>query len=215
MPARTVHCEDAIAWLKARPVQAGCSFITSLPDVSELAGMTLEAWERWFEDAAALVISRCPDEGVAIFFQSDIKRDGRWVDKGRLVQRAAEREGVALLWHRIVCRLPPGTVTHGRAGYSHLLCYSRRVRYDLKHAVADVLAEPGATTWTRGMGVKACEAACRFVLQQTRTRTVVDPFCGHGSVLAVANAMGMDAVGVEIARKRAQRARTLELKGSP
>jgi len=155
------------------------------------------------------VLSRCPDEGVAIFFQSDVKRDGRWVDKGRLVQRAAEREAVPLLFHRIVCRVPPGSVTHGRAGYSHLLGFSRGVRYDLKHATADVLPEPGEATWTRGMGARACEAACRFVLRHTRTRTIVDPFCGHGAVLAVANAMGLDAVGVEIARKRARRARVL------
>src|SRR5581483_9340631 len=96
----------------------GCSVITSLPDVSELAGLTLPQWEQWFIDAAALVLSRCPDDGVAIFFQSDIKRDGLWVDKGRLVQRAAERERVPQLFHRIVCRVPAGTSTHGRAGYS-------------------------------------------------------------------------------------------------
>lgn len=214
-PKRTVYCEDALAWLAARPRLDGCSLITSLPDASELPGLSPEAWERWFEDAAALVLSRCPEEGVAIFFQSDVKRDGRWVDKGRLVQRAAEREGAPLLFHQIVCRVTPGSVTHGRAGYSHLLGFSRGVRFELKYATPDVLPEPGETTWTRGMGVKACEAACRFVLRQTTTRTIVDPFCGHGTALAVANAMGLDAVGVEIARKRAQRARALRLPQSP
>jgi tRNA G10 N-methylase Trm11 len=39
----------------------------------------------------------------------------------------------------------------------------------------------------------------------------VDPFCGLGTVLAVANAMGLDGVGVEIVQKRARRARGLEL----
>jgi len=211
-PRRTIHCEDALAWLAARPRLEGCSIITSLPDASELPALGgPEAWERWFEDAAALVLSRCPDEGVAIFFQSDVKRGGRWVDKGRLVQRAAEREGVPLLFHQIVCRVPPGSVTRGRAGYSHLLGFSRGARFDLRHATADVLPEAGETTWTRGMGARACRAACSFVLRHTATRTVVDPFCGHGTVLAVANAMGLDAVGVEIARKRARRARSLVL----
>lgn len=210
-PRRTVYCEDALAWLRARPKLDGCSVITSLPDASELPALSPEAWERWFEDAAALVLSRCPDEGVAIFFQSDVKRDGRWVDKGRLVQRAAEREGVPLLFHQIVCRVAPGSPTHGRAGYSHLLGFSRGARYDLRYATADVLPEAGETTWTRGMGARACEAACRFVLRHTPARTIVDPFCGHGTALAVANSMGLDAIGVEIARKRAQKARSLRV----
>ena len=40
--------------------------------------------------------------------------------------------------------------------------------------------------------------------------TVVDPFCGTGSVLAAANAIGLEAIGVELSRRRAARARKLE-----
>jgi tRNA G10 N-methylase Trm11 len=40
---------------------------------------------------------------------------------------------------------------------------------------------------------------------------VVDPFCGLGSALAVANALGMDAIGVELSRKRAEKARELKV----
>jgi tRNA G10 N-methylase Trm11 len=39
--------------------------------------------------------------------------------------------------------------------------------------------------------------------------TIVDPFCGMGSVLAVANAHGLAAIGVEKSRRRAARARKL------
>lgn len=59
------------------------------------------------------------------------------------------------------------------------------------------------------MGGAACELACRYVLSHTPTRTIVDPFCGVGTVLAVANALGLAAVGVEIANKRARKARNL------
>ena len=81
-PSRVVHAADARVWLDAQPEAAfeGCSFITSLPDISELQGHTLSTWKRWFKDAAAQVIRRCPDDGVAIFFQSDIKKDGAWID---------------------------------------------------------------------------------------------------------------------------------------
>jgi tRNA G10 N-methylase Trm11 len=73
------------------------------------------------------------------------------------------------------------------------------------------LPSAGEVTGTRGMGVEACRVACRFVAEQTSTRTVVDPFCGHGTVLAVANELGLDAVGVELGRKRAKVARGMRI----
>jgi hypothetical protein len=75
----------------------------------------------------------------------------------------------------------------------------------------DVLAATGKMTWSQAMGVAACEVACKYVLSHTETRTIVDPFCGEGSVLAVANELGLAAIGVEISRRRAQRARSLQL----
>jgi hypothetical protein len=61
----------------------------------------------------------------------------------------------------------------------------------------------------RAMGAAACHAVTRFLIDHTACRTVVDPFCGVGTMLAVANAAGLDAVGVELSPKRAARARTL------
>lgn len=208
---REVHCADALAWLTARPALEGCALVTSLPDASEFPALTLDGWRRWFIDAAALVMSRCPDNSVAIFFQTDVKKDGAWVDKGFLCQKAAEQAGLAQLWHKIVCRAPPGSTTFGRAAYSHLLCFSRGVRLDLSKATPDVLPEPGENLWTRGMPVEACKAACRYVMTNTASRTIVDPFCGLGTVLAVANALGLDAIGVELSPKRARKARALQL----
>jgi SAM-dependent methyltransferase len=49
------------------------------------------------------------------------------------------------------------------------------------------------------------------VRAQTTTRTVVDPFCGFGTVLAVANALGLDAIGVDRSKRMCQRARRLRL----
>lgn len=209
MPSRIVHHMDALAWLENQPVLEGSSIITSMPDYSEFPKLSLAEWKAWFVRVAALLFSRCPDEGVVIFYQRDRKRDGIWVDKGFLVQKAAEDCGIDLLWHKVVCRAPPGQPTFGSTGYSHLLCFSRGVRPALTISTADVLPAAGSVTWTRGMGVKACEAAVKFVLQHTETRTIVDPFCGHGTVLAVANELGLDAVGVELGRKRAEKAQIL------
>lgn len=206
-PTREIFCEDALPWLR-RADLTGCSVITSLPDVSEVQ-LALPEWKEWFVSTAALIIERLPESSVAIFFQTDIKKQGAWIDKGYLVSKAAERAGAETLFHKIACRVAPGTTTFGRPAYSHLLAFSRGVKLDLSRWSPDVLPEVGATTWTRGMGEKACELACRFVMTHTQTRTIVDPFCGHGTVLAVANHLGLSAIGVELSPKRAGKARSL------
>ncbi len=200
-----------MAWLARSPVLDGCSLFTSLPDVSELSPMDLDAWKAWFVEAARRVLDKTPDEGVALFYQTDIKVERRWIDKAYLVQRAAEDTGHPLLWHKVVCRHPAGTATPGRPGYAHLLCFSRTVLADLSRSTADVLPALGTMSWSRAMGLEAARVAVRFVRTHTQSHTLVDPFCGVGTALAVANAEGLDAIGVELSRKRARRARTLDL----
>lgn len=211
VPRRTVHHGDALAWLRAEGSLAGASVITSLPDVSEVPSLGLDGWRAWFEEAVMLTMRSVPAEGAAIFFQSDIKRGGLWLDKGAMVARAAERAGMGLLFHKIVCRKPPGTVTFGRASYSHLLGFSLSLRPPPGRATADVLPDAGFMPGSKAMGVNACVDACRFVLHETTTRTVVDPFCGWGTVLAVANSLGLDAVGVDLSVRMCRRARLLRI----
>jgi len=206
-----VHNADALAWLRDHAPLADASVITSLPDLSELGGVDLTAWQTWFQDAAFHTMNAVPDQGVAIFFQSDIRHDGLWIDKGALVQQAAARARMRLLFHKIVCRKAPGTVTFGRASYSHLLAFARTLRPALGRTTADVIPDAGFMPGKKSMGVNACADACRFVRTETTTRTIVDPFCGFGTVLAVANALGLDAVGVDLSARMCRRARTLRL----
>jgi hypothetical protein len=211
MTKRIVHHADALVWLASASVQENASFITSMPDFTEFPALSLEQWSAWFTNAAAAVLSACPENGVAIFYQRDSKKAGIWIDKAYLIQKAAEAEGHGQLWHKIICRVPPGNITFGKPAYSHLLCFSKSLRPELTKSTADVLLMAGKTTWARGMGVKACEMACKFILENTETRTVVDPFCGQGAVLAIANKLGLDAIGVELSRKRAEKAQALEM----
>jgi len=208
---RTVHHGDALTWLRAAGTLAGASVVTSLPDSSELPALGLDDWRRWFDEAAVLTMAAVPDDGVAIFFQSDVNHGGLWIDKGAMVSRAAERAGMATLFHKIVCRKPAGTMTYGRASYSHLLGFARVLRPALRRATPDVLPDGGFQPSPKSMGVLACVDACRFVLTQTTTRTIVDPFCGFGTVLAVANALGLDAVGVDVSARMCKRARQLTI----
>ncbi len=209
-PQRVVHQAEAVAWLKVQGTLTGASVVTSLPDVSEIR-LDFPGWRRWFEDAAAAIMAAVPPEGVAIFFQSDIRHAGLWVDKGALVTRGAERAGGHLLFHRIVCRHPAGTLSAGRATYSHLLGFAPVPRPPSGRPRADVIPDAGFVPGKKAMGVNACLEACRFVLQETPTRTIVDPFCGWGTILAVANALGLVAVGVDLSARMCRRARVLDL----
>jgi hypothetical protein len=210
-PRREVIQAEALAWLGENPALAGSSVITSLPDLSELPEYDFGAWRAWFIEAAQRVMAWVPEDGVAIFFQSDIRYGGAWVDKGYLVQRAAEESSAVLLWHKIVCRHAPGTIAHGRAAYSHMLCVARAPRVIMKRPGPDVLPETGFKPYPKAMGVEACRVACRFLAEETATRVVVDPFCGRGTVLAVANVLGFDAVGVDKSARACRAARKLTL----
>lgn len=210
MPSRIVHQTDGVAWLERAELPADHALVTSLPDSSETR-LGFSAWQTWFSATAELVCRAAAPNAVAVFFQTDVKRDGRWVDKSFLLQLGARNASAHLLWHKIVCRAPAGVTTFGRPSYAHLLCFSRELTLSSQQSSADVLPRLGEMTWPRAMGIAACEATCAFLLAHTACRTVVDPFCGVGSMLAVANAYGLDAIGVEISGKRAERARTLRV----
>jgi hypothetical protein len=208
IPVREVHCADAIPWLQARGVIPGACAVTSLPDVSEV-NLPLPAWRTWFLEAVRLVVDAVPAESAALFFQSDIKRDGVWIDKGAMVVRAAEDAGARVLFHKIVCRRPPGLLTYGRPGFTHLIAVSRAMVCPEVLPLPDVITDAGRQPWVRAMGIRAAAHAVRFARDQAKARVIVDPFCGVGTVLAVANALELDAIGVEKSRKRAEQSQAL------
>lgn len=212
-PSRVVHTAEALAWLDAQPpFEARHALVTSLPDASELPSLGFEGWRRWFSGAAARLCRATHPSAVTVFFQTDVKREGRWVDKAFLVGLGAEEAGSHCLFHKVVCRAPAGLTTFGRPAYAHLLAYSRELRLEKGQATPDVLPRLGEMPWARAMGVEACEAVVDFLLRFTPCRAVVDPFCGVGTMLAVANRRGLDAVGVELSAKRAGKARELVLR---
>lgn len=185
------------------------SVVTSLPDRSELPKLAFEEWQRFFVAGARAVLAWIPDDGVAMFYQSDIRWQGVWIDKSHWVQRAADELGAPLVFHKIVCREPPGTVSHGRASYSHLLCFSKRGPKMPRSPGPDVLEDAGHMSWSKATGEAACALCCRFLLDETPTRIVVDPFCGQGTVLAVANAFGLSTIGVDSSARKCRAARRL------
>ena len=211
---RIVECADAIEWLQnaSHDVLEHSSMIASMPDISEFNSWSLETWKEWFTKTAKLIMEKCPDDGVVIFYQSDIKREGCWVDKGYLVTKAAEEVGLSMLWHKIVCRVKPGSITFGRPAYSHILCFSKSIRLnDLSKSTADVIPDLGEKTWERGMGLENCLMIAKFIKEHTKSQKIIHPFCGEGAMLAAANFIGLKAHGIERSPKRVKKAEKLTI----
>ncbi|HEY0477153.1 MAG TPA: hypothetical protein VGD37_06495 [Kofleriaceae bacterium] len=206
MASRVVHHGDGLAFLARGRLPGDHSIVTSLPDHSELPALGVAGWQAWFVDTVALACRAVADDAVAIFYQTDVKHDGRWIDKAHLVLCGADAAESHALWHKVVCRVASGTATFGRPAYAHVVCVSRARRLAPGASTPDVLPALGAMTWSRAMGAAACEMAARFVAS-IGARAIVDPFCGQGSILAAANAHGLDAIGVELSRRRVARAR--------
>lgn len=112
---REIICGDSIEWLSKIPdgglPEGYCGF-TSLPDISELPTMffgTMTAeYKEWFVNAAALFMSKFPNQSYAIYLQSDLRvmdsegKTTEWIDKSYLCSLAAERAGCKLMWHKLV-----------------------------------------------------------------------------------------------------------------
>ena len=214
-PSRLIIQGDALEYLHSVFVLSG-NVVTSLPDVSEITSMSLSEWRSWFLATVALILSKLPREGVAVFYSTDVRDrvTGEWISKAQLILGggATDIAGVKLLWHKIV--LTPAATTlrkGGKASYSHLIAFGKHFTIDRTAVYTDVLPVRGAMLWNRGTGLGACAFAIEFIRKHSPHRTIIDPFNGVGSVTAVANALGLNAIGVERSKKRCALATTLDV----
>jgi len=200
---RIIYCRDAITWLNTQSNLD--SIVTSIPEMDEL-GLSFADYVPFFRNAARLCLTAVNDKGYCVFLQTDRKYKG-WVDKSYLISDEANKLGIRMIWHKIVLRTEVGKADLFRPTYSHMLCYSKAGAIGVP--VADVVAR-GEVTYANGFGIDAVRLVIDF-LKKHKRKTVVDPFVGSGTVVAVANAMGLHAVGVDIDKKQCQKAKKLRL----
>lgn len=201
---KTIVCADALQWLQdKRDVGA---IVTSLPDAEEI-GLDVTAWEAWFTRAVGLSVAAASASAPAIFYQTDRKAAGSLYSKAALVIAAAQGAGARVLWHKIVLRRDVGMIDIHRPGYTHLIAVSLQGKPG--KPTPDVIGR-GRMIYPNAMGLNAAAFAVRFARQSSGT--IVDPFCGRGTVPAVAEAMGLDAIGVDIDQAQCDHAQRLKLK---
>jgi hypothetical protein len=201
MATREVICADTAEWLKT--VDSFDAVITSLPDMEE-TNMDETAWREWFVSMVAQIISKT--KTYAIFYQTDRKKDGACIDKTFLVNKGAEQAGARQMWNKVFLRRDVGATDLFRPTFTHLMCFSKELTSGT--AFPDV-QEAGAMIYKNAMGLNACRVAVSFIKANSDAKTIVDPFCGRGSVLAVAEKMGFNSVGVEIRSDYAKLSREL------
>ena len=88
-----------------------------------------------------------------------------------------------------------------------MLCYSKEGPIGIP--VTDVV-QRGEVTYANGFGIEAVKLVIQF-LKKHKIKTVTDPFVGSGTVVAVANAMGLKGIGVDIDKKQCAKARVLTI----
>jgi hypothetical protein len=200
---RIIHCQDAIPWLKSHTKLD--SIVTSIPEMDEL-DMTFKEYIPFFRNTANLCLNAVKNTGYCIFLQTDRKYKG-WVDKSYLISDEANKLGIQMIWRKIALRTDVGKADIFRPTYSHMLCFSKDGPIGIP--VADVILR-GNITYANGFGIDAVKRVIKF-LKKHKIKTVIDPFVGSGTVVAVANAMGLHAVGIDIDKKQCKLAEKLQI----
>ena len=196
-----ILCLNSINWLEEhRNVGA---IITSLPDKEETQQST-DDWTEWFINATVKCFQSTSPETATILYQTDRKLEGIWLSKAYLIQKAAEIAQTRLLWHKIVSRRAIGKRDIFRPGYSHLMAFSKSLRSG--EATPDLI-DRGAVVYPNGTSIQAAETALRFI--SNTTTQVVDPFCGRGTITALADAHGFKTIGIDIDPNQCSAARKL------
>lgn len=203
--SKRIICADALIWL--RQECPPCSIVASPPDEAEL-GCGIEEWLAFYSEALDAIFGALGDGCPAVIYATDRKADGRWHSKADLIIRRAEAAGVRLLWHKIVLRRGEGKTDIHRPGYSHLLAFGGEGVRPGK-ATPDVF-DRGAMAYPNAMGMAAAHMAIEFAGRSGVP--LVDPFCGRGTVPAMADALGFDAIGVDIDPAQCRYAEAMRLR---
>lgn len=201
---KEIICADALEWMRTTELRG--AVVTSLPDAEEI-GMTPDRWRGWFEEAAGLAMGLAVPLAPSIFYQTDRKADGQTHSKAALLLRAAEARSVRLLWHKIVLRRRVGAADIHRPGYTHLMAFSAKGK---PGAASPDVIERGKMIYPNAMGLSAASLAVRFA--GISSGRIIDPFCGRGTIPAVAEALGYEAIGVDIDPDQCKHARSLTLR---
>jgi hypothetical protein len=201
---------DALEWMATTKKRG--AVITGIPDLDEI-GNTSEQWNgdydgyiRFFKRGAEGAFGITGDTAPIVFYQTDRKVNKTTISKASILFNLGARLGFKLLWHKIVMRRRVGKIDRFRPGYSHLIAFSKSAGPG--QATPDLL-ECGKRVYENGFPINVARFAVEFCSE--RDPLVIDPFCGRGTIPAVAEALGVNTIGVDIDPKQCFKARRLRV----
>ena len=197
--SKSIICADAIEWLKSNTCEA---VFTSPPDAEEI-GRTLDEWEGWFRNAVSLCFRAA--SGPVVFYVTDRKSGGRIYSKAGIVLSESATCGAIPAWHKICLRRDVGKTDLHRPTFTHLLAFNGQPG----RASPDVI-QRGEAVYRNGTGIAAARVAVEWIMKQAES--ITDPFCGQGTILAVAEALGIPSTGIDIDETQCEKSRSLVLK---
>ena len=204
MGSKKVICQDARIFINES--KEFDSVVTSLPDAEE-TNMTSTEWEKWFVEIVRDIILKT--KNYAVFYQTDRKTDGKLIDKSFLLNKGNELAKGNCLFNKVALRIDVGKKDLFRPSFTHLLCFSKNKKSG--KCFEDVF-ERGKMIYNNAMGLTACKKAIEYIKTNSDTKEITDPFCGRGSILAVSNKMGLDAVGCDILEEQCEHSRKISIK---
>tara|TARA_R110000824_G_scaffold18775_1_gene73760 strand:+ start:1157 stop:1789 length:633 start_codon:yes stop_codon:yes gene_type:complete len=175
---------------------------TSPPDAEEIE-KTLEDWEIWFRNAISLCFKS--SLGPVVFYVTDRKSGGRIHSKAGLIFSEAAKCGSIPAWHKICLRRDVGQIDIHRPTFTHLLAFN-----GLPGKASSDVIQRGKTVYKNGTGLVAARVGVEWIKKQAES--ITDPFCGQGTIIAVAEALGVRAIGIDIDEMQCKKARQLYLR---
>ena len=209
MGEREIVVENALDWLRRQSTIS--NVITGICDADE-CGMEIEEYKAFFKEVSELIFTKLDSKGYAIFIQTDRKINRSWVDKSYLLTAIAYKAGLKLVWHKIVLKREVDRVFTHRPGYSHMLCYTKLGNPG--EATPDVIPV-SESLYKNGTPLEATIRAVEFVKRYSKAKDanmIIDPFVGRGTIPAVANSYGLDAIGIDIDPEQAKIAESMQYK---
>ena len=207
---REILHADALEWCRDHPGLG--AVVTSIPDPDNMLtsdGTPPDDPWAFFRDCVRAAMTAAADDAPVVFRQTDRRSDGT-ISKARLVMETATAGDRRLLWHKIALQQEPGTTNLRRPTYAHVLAFAREgvgpgTRWP------DVW-DAGSRLYANGMGLETAERVVTFAADYDQT--IVDPFCGMGTVPLMADALGHRGIGVDLDREMVDHARKVRLKGT-
>ena len=193
---------DANKWLLQNKYKI---IITSLPDMEEI-GMNLKNWENWIIDTLYNIINSADDDAVIFFYQTNRKYKGKIIDKNYLISDVFLNNGFNKIFSKIVLKKEPNKIDLFRPTYTNLFAFSKKIKSG--KATPDVIYS-GKMIYKNAMGFNAVKSCIEFLNNKKIKDTVIDPFCGRGSVIHICNKLGFDSIGIDICKEQIKKAELL------